>query len=258
MALIEDVAHAPQATLAGKSLGSFGLASAFSFFSNKVLPLGEGGMLVTDDDRVAAEARSLRSHGMTPVTATDEGHSNGYDVGTAGFNYRLDDARSALALSRLRRLDEEIATRRAITFRYRSLLRSVTGIEVPYSDDARGAVVVLRDGDLREARPEGRDEFRRRLLEKHGIQTTVLYPAIHEFTAYRGRYRDGQACDDRTRRSLGRDAADVRASHRGAAGSDRRRGRGGARVTSTKCRSCTSRSRTTRSRHTSTACAAAG
>jgi dTDP-4-amino-4,6-dideoxygalactose transaminase len=190
VALIEDVAHAPQATLAGKSLGSFGLASAFSFFSNKVLPLGEGGMLVTDDDRVAAETTSLRSHGMTPPD-TSKGLQDGYDVERAGYNYRLDEARSALALARLRRLDEDIATRRAITFRYRSLLGSVPGIEVPYTDDGveRSSCYVMA---IFVKKAEERDELRRRLLEKHGIQTTVLYPAIHEFTAYHGRYRTGK------------------------------------------------------------------
>ena len=201
VALIEDVAHAPQASLGGKSLGSFGLASAFSFFSNKVLPLGEGGMLVTDDDRVAAETRALRSHGITPVHDDTDGFRDGYDVETPGYNYRLDEARSALALARLRRLDEDVATRRAITFRYRSLLRRVAGIEVPYTDEAveRSSCYVMA---IFVERAEERDEFRRRLLENHGIQTTVLYPAIHEFTAYQARFRTGNlATTERAARS---------------------------------------------------------
>ena len=68
IALIEDVAHAPSATLDGRKLGTWGLAGAFSFFSNKVLSVGEGGLLCTDDDEVAAFARSRRSHAMTSGT----------------------------------------------------------------------------------------------------------------------------------------------------------------------------------------------
>src|SRR3954453_11488141 len=63
--LIEDVAHAPYAHVDGQALGTFGLAGAFSFFSNKVLACGEGGLLATDDDAVAEQARLLRSQGMT-------------------------------------------------------------------------------------------------------------------------------------------------------------------------------------------------
>src|SRR3954449_8045504 len=64
LALVEDAAHAPSATAAGRKLGTWGEAGGFSFFSNKVLPSGEGGLLATDDDELAAKARSLRSHAM--------------------------------------------------------------------------------------------------------------------------------------------------------------------------------------------------
>ena len=130
-----------------------------------------------------------------------DGFRDGYDVETPGYNYRLDEARSALALARLRRLDEDVARRRAITFRYRSLLRRVAGIEVPYNDEAveRSSCYVMA---IFVERAEERDEFRRRLLENHGIQTTVLYPAIHEFTAYQARFRTGNlATTERAARS---------------------------------------------------------
>src|SRR5487761_2131735 len=68
IALIEDVAHAPSATLHGRKLGTWGLAGAFSFFSNKVFSVGEGGLLCTDSDEVAATVRSHRSHTMTSGT----------------------------------------------------------------------------------------------------------------------------------------------------------------------------------------------
>ena len=81
----------------GAALGTWGLAGAFSFFSNKVLSCGEGGLLATDDDDVAASARSLRSHAMTSGTwDRHRGHATDYDVVGLGFNYRLDEPRAAL------------------------------------------------------------------------------------------------------------------------------------------------------------------
>ena len=77
----------------------YGLAGCFSFFSNKVLSCGEGGLLATDDADVAALARSRRSHAMTSGTwDRHRGHAAGYDVVGLGFNYRLDEPRAALLL----------------------------------------------------------------------------------------------------------------------------------------------------------------
>ena len=132
IALIEDVAHAPSATLAGRKLGTWGLAGAFSFFSNKVLSVGEGGLLCTDDDEVAAFVRSRRSHAMTSGTwDRHSGRTDTYDVVGLGFNYRLDEPRAALLLSRLGRLEQEIARRRELTLRYRGCSRSSRGSSCP-------------------------------------------------------------------------------------------------------------------------------
>ena len=188
LALVEDAAHTPSATLDGRKLGTFGLAGAFSLFSNKVLAVGEGGLLATDDPDVAALARSLRSHGMSSESwARYTGSSDGYDVVGLGFNYRLDDARSALCLSRMRRLETEIERRRELTLRYRQLLRGANGVLLPYTDEevhtSSGYVmpVFLEDPDLQ-------PELRERLLSRHRIQTSVLYPPIHLFSAYRDRF----------------------------------------------------------------------
>ena len=105
--LIEDAAHSPLATLNGRALGTYGVSGAFSFFSNKVLAVGEGGLLATDDDDVAAFARTRRGHAMTSVTwDRHQGRGDHYDVTDLGFNYRIDEPRAALLLSRLSRLDE--------------------------------------------------------------------------------------------------------------------------------------------------------
>jgi len=169
IALIEDAAHTPSATLGGRKLGTFGLAGAFSFFSNKVLSVGEGGLLATDSDEVAALARSLRS----PAAG-------------AGLNYRLDEPRAALLGSRLPRLEDDIARRRELVLEYRRRLAGLDGVTLPYRDEdvATSSCYVM---PIMLARPERRPELRR-FLSARGIQTSILYPAIHEFTAYRERF----------------------------------------------------------------------
>jgi len=188
LALIEDAAHAPSADFEGRRLGAWGRAGAFSFFSNKVLSCGEGGLLATDDDDVAALARSLRSHGMISGTRSGQtGETDSYDVVGLGFNYRLDEPRSALLLSRFARLGPEIERRRELTRAYRGKLAGMRHVLIPYDDAGVGrsscyVMPILVDDDGR------RDAVRRRLRDEHGIQTSVLYPAVHEFTAYRRRF----------------------------------------------------------------------
>lgn len=185
LALVEDVAHAPSARLGGKKLGTFGLAGTFSLFSNKILSVGEGGLLTTDDDAVAELARSLRSHAMSSGTwDRHTGRTSTYDVNGLGYNYRLDEPRAALALSRLPRLEADIARRRELVAEYRGRLAGWDELIVPFRDEQVAdsscyvMPIIVRDA-------ERRDEARLRLREDHGVQTSVFYPAVHEFTAYR-------------------------------------------------------------------------
>jgi len=165
--------------------GTFGDVGCFSFFSNKNLPVGEGGMVVTDDELLADRIRLLRSHGMTTLTwDRHRGHAHSYDVVVQGFNYRLDEIRAAIGLVQLRRLREQNAARAQLVARYRAALDGVAGIEMPFPADRDSepadhlAVIVL---------PEEcpRQPFQARLAEA-GIQTSVHYPPIHGFSAYRG------------------------------------------------------------------------
>ncbi|MEA2125304.1 MAG: hypothetical protein QOI80_2086 [Solirubrobacteraceae bacterium] len=165
-ALIEDAAHSPDASRGGRMAGAWGVAGCFSFFSNKVLAVGEGGLLATDDPAVAERARGERS---------------------GAYNLRLDEPRAALLRSRMGRMAEDVAARRALTARYRDLLRDVAGVIVPYTDAEVATSscyvmpIVLED-------PDRQGPVRTELRERHGIQTSLLYPAVHEFTAYRERY----------------------------------------------------------------------
>ena len=188
IALIEDVAHAPSATLQGRRLGAWGASSAFSFFSNKILSVGEGGLLATDDDRVAEIARKLRSQGMSSGTwARHTGQTDTYDAVGLGYNYRLDEPRAALLSSRMDRLEADIARRRELTRGYRERLEGVEGVVVPFTDasvdDSSCYVmpIVLEEPGL-----QGR--VRAHMRDEHGVQTSLFYPAIHEFSAYVERF----------------------------------------------------------------------
>jgi dTDP-4-amino-4,6-dideoxygalactose transaminase len=202
VALIEDAAHSPSATTTsgGGKLGTWGLCGAFSFFSNKVLGCGEGGLLATDDDEVAACARSLRSHAMTSGTwDRHRGHAPTYDVVGLGYNYRLDELRAALLQARLPGLEADIAARRALVRRYRELLRHVPGLTLPYRDEdvehssCYVMPTMVDDVDLRDPLRE--------LLREQRVQTSVLYPAIHEFSAYRRSHQPALPRSERAART---------------------------------------------------------
>ena len=184
LTVVEDAAHAPGAQSRGRMCGTIGRVGCFSFFSNKNLPVGEGGMLVTDDDALAERLRLLRSHGMTTLTwDRHRGHAASYDVVTRGFNYRLDEVRAAVGLVQLRRLPEENAARARVASRYRESLDGEHGLTMPFgrADDRRTSSNHLAVALL----PEGsdRDGVRAALAER-GVQTSVHYPPIHMFSAY--------------------------------------------------------------------------
>jgi dTDP-4-amino-4,6-dideoxygalactose transaminase len=184
LVLIEDCAQAIGARVdeSGRQVGTVGELGAFSFFSKKQLCVGEGGMVTTAQEPLAERVRLLRSHAMTSSTwDRHRGHDPAYDVVDVGFNFRLDEPRAALGMSRLKRLEDSIEARRATVRAYRERLEDVPGIEVPFDDGAveRSShfafAVLLKD---REARDRFRDD-----LKARGIQTT-WYPALHTFSGY--------------------------------------------------------------------------
>jgi dTDP-4-amino-4,6-dideoxygalactose transaminase len=184
VAVIEDAAHGLGARWNGRALGTVGAIGCFSFFSNKNMPVGEGGAVVTDDDELAASIRLLRSHGMTTLTwERHKGHASGYDVVRAGFNYRFDELRAAVALVQLGRLESANEARRRHAAQYRAALDGREQISLPFSGDERQAssahhlaVAILPAG-------VSRAEVRARMQED-GIQTSVHYPPIHTFSLY--------------------------------------------------------------------------
>jgi dTDP-4-amino-4,6-dideoxygalactose transaminase len=182
--VIEDACHGPLSEYENSKLGTIGDVGCFSFFSNKNISTGEGGMLVTKNDEYAARARLLRSHGMTSLSydrAT--GHSTAYDVVEIGYNYRMDDIRASIGLAQLSKLSKDIERRARLRERYLERLVLVDGITIPFRDH-KGIVsnyifpIVLRDSDA------AKRERIRHSLRIGGIQTSVHYPAVHRFSAY--------------------------------------------------------------------------
>jgi dTDP-4-amino-4,6-dideoxygalactose transaminase len=186
LALVEDAAHALGARVGERMAGTIGLAGAFSFFANKNMPLGEGGMVITDDAGLATRMRLLRSHGLTADTwARHTGERADYDVLEPGFNFRLDEARAALGLLLLRRLDADNERREQLAMRYAQALEALAGVDAAIRPDGLGAAVrsawhifpVLLDPAI------DRDRLRRQ-LRNAGIQTSVHYPPLHLSTGF--------------------------------------------------------------------------
>jgi dTDP-4-amino-4,6-dideoxygalactose transaminase len=191
--IIEDCAHAPgavyHAAQGPRPAGALSDVACFSFFANKNLTTGEGGMVVTDDDEVAGKIKTARSHGMTTLTwDRHRGHSFSYDVVARGYNYRLDELRAALGLVQLGRLESGNSRRRELTEAYRARLQDLDRLEIPFRDAPAGSAhhlfpILLRDSSQRA-------DFMA-ALARQGIQTSIHYPPVHRFSYYRSLWDAG-------------------------------------------------------------------
>jgi dTDP-4-amino-4,6-dideoxygalactose transaminase len=158
--VIEDACQAHGARYAGKRVGGFGHAAAFSFYPGKNLgAYGEGGALTTNDDDVAAMARSLRSHG----------ESTRYLHKYVGYNYRMDGFQAAVLNVKMKYLEQWTDKRQACAELYRRLLQEAN---VRLLEDPAGVECVYH---LFVAYVENRDKVRAE-LEKLGVKTAVHYP----------------------------------------------------------------------------------
>jgi len=188
--VIEDAAHAPGASLNGKVMGTWGAVGCFSFFSNKNLSTGEGGMITTDRDDIADKVRLQRSHGMTTLTYDrHKGHAYSYDVVELGYNYRIDEIRSALGLEQLKKLDANNARRKTWTERYWQKLTGL-GLGLPFKamqHSRTGCVSSYHIFPMLLPSGVNRKAFMDKLRQE-SIQTSIHYPPTHRFTYYLGRY----------------------------------------------------------------------
>jgi perosamine synthetase len=120
--VIEDCAESHGATVRGRMTGSFGQMACFSFYANKVITTGEGGMVTTNDDELAAHLRSLRNLSFTEPR---------FRHLEAGYNFRMTGYQAAMGLSQLRRIDEIVDAKRSLAGRYARELSGIAGLRLP-------------------------------------------------------------------------------------------------------------------------------
>lgn len=189
--VIEDACHGPLSEYQGKKLGSIGDVGCFSFFSNKNISTGEGGMLITNSDEIADKIKLLRSHGMTTMSyQRASGHATTYDVVSSGFNYRMDDLRAGIGLVQLQKLPADLEKRSQVRKWYLEALEGIEGITIPFKDRHEFSSNYVMPIVLDNADDIRRDAIRER-LHSCGIQTSVHYPAAHRFSVFQ-EYVDGE------------------------------------------------------------------
>lgn len=196
IAVIEDAAHAFPSRIGGASgryAGTYGRAGAFSFYATKTITTGEGGMLVTDDDAIAARARIMSLHGISR-DAWNRYAANGswyYEIEDAGYKYNMTDIAAALGLVQLDRAEELLAARREIATAYSEAFRASAAADLlalpEDADDASHAwhlyIVRLALDRLDVDRGQAIDR-----LKELGIGTSVHFIPLHLHPYYRRRW----------------------------------------------------------------------
>jgi perosamine synthetase len=176
--LIEDAAEALGSEYRGRRAGSFGDLACFSFYGNKTISTGEGGMITTDDDRLARTIRQLKDQGQSP------GRRYWHDL--AGFNFRMTNIQAAIGLAQMEQVERLVSRKRAIADSYR---RHLAGPLVAFPDTIRGGVhshwmtsVRLNPG----TNGLTRDAVMER-LEQQGIETRPFFYPLHQLPIFQGR-----------------------------------------------------------------------
>jgi UDP-4-amino-4,6-dideoxy-N-acetyl-beta-L-altrosamine transaminase len=195
LTLIEDACHALGARYRGRPVGAISHMTVFSFHPVKHVTTGEGGMVTTDDARLADRLRLLRNHGLDSDAHQRQARGQWrYDMVALGFNYRLADLGCALGLSQLRKLPANLARRREIAARYQAAFAGLDGVRTPVVkpdvDPAWHLFVIRVEGDRLRAH---RDDVLA-ALRAENIGANVHYPPVHLLRHYRERfgYRGGE------------------------------------------------------------------
>jgi len=186
LAVVEDAACAAGSAYRGRRIGKpFGQFACFSFHPRKVITMGEGGMITTDDREAADRLRLLRQHGMSvPDTVRHEARTVVIEAYVClGYNYRMTDIQAAIGIEQLKRLDGIVAARRAIAARYNAAFGELPGVEVPLPQEGVEPNYQSYAIRLTEAAAVSRDELMRRLL-RQGIATRRGVMTIHREPAY--------------------------------------------------------------------------
>ena len=180
--VIEDAAEAHGAAYKDRSVGAMGTAGIFSFYGNKILTTGEGGMVVINDPMVAERARLLRDHGADPERR--------YWHPVIGYNYRMTNLQAALGLAQLEQLDAFLRRRRAISGLYYRSLQDVPGLTFQSKKEWASPVSWMVSLLVKPNREVNRDMLMR-TLEAQAIETRPFFHPIHTLPPY---HQPGVTC----------------------------------------------------------------
>ncbi len=188
--LIEDCCEALGCAHRGRPAGSFGRVGVFAFYPNKQITTGEGGVIVTDDERLAEECRSLRNHGRPIPSATGASSEQGtwLEHERLGFNYRMDELSAALGVAQMDRLDDIIQMRQSVANMYMTRLMDNSEIILPtIAPESLMTWFVFVVRLTTEYSQEDRDQVIRG-LRAHDIGAAPYFPCIHLMPHYEERF----------------------------------------------------------------------
>lgn len=175
LAVIEDAAEAHGAEYKGKKVGGLGVIGVFSFFGNKIITTGEGGMVVTNDSELAQRMKLYRDHGMSPTKR--------YWHTVLGYNYRLTNIQAAIGVAQIERIDSIITIKLDIAKRYQKQLEGIEGINLPpqakWAKNVYWLYSILVNKDFGISRDDLIEE-----LKLRGIDTRPLFPPLHKQPIY--------------------------------------------------------------------------
>ena len=177
LAIIEDACEALGAEFDGKRVGTFGNAGVFAFYPNKQMTTGEGGMITTDDDRIAELCRSMRNQGRD----TDGAWLRHVRL---GYNYRLSELHAALGLAQLERIDSILVSRTEVANLYTKMLGGLTQLQLLEANSRMKRswfVYIIRFGSPSPEQLRGR---MRNFLREREIATQIYFTAIHQQPFY--------------------------------------------------------------------------
>jgi perosamine synthetase len=184
--VIEDCAHAIGAKYKNKHVGTFGQAGCFSFYPTKNITTIEGGMITTNSEKLAELVTAARNHGITKTLSERYSHGRPweYDMSEPGYNYRLDEIRSSLGISQLKRIKQLNQLRKNAFEYYNTKLQKISGIITPKTSkntqSAYHLYIIRVEKDYGISRDKLFDRF-----QQNGISTTVHYKPLHQFAAFR-------------------------------------------------------------------------
>jgi perosamine synthetase len=192
LAVIEDAAEAHGAEYKGQRVGCIGDIGIFSFYGNKIITTGEGGMLVTNNSEIAGKVKLLRDHGMSSTKR--------YWHPVLGYNYRLTNLQAAIGVAQVERIDSILQAKLAITKRYEEQLKEINGIIRPPQAAWAKNVYWLYSIVITDEFGMSRDKLMEELNAKH-IDSRPFFPPIHTQPIYQGQERL-RVCEDLAQRGL--------------------------------------------------------